>query len=96
MILRYDMEKQSNAAVLGCNMSYDAMLAIEGLILINPKLDVIRKAGNKPNKTNLVKMALMYFFTSTLTKEQLLKLYALSENDVMFQQTIVGESEENE
>lgn len=86
--------KQSNSAVLGCNMSYDAMLCIEGLMLINPKLEVVRRAGNRPNKTNLVKMALIHFFTSNLTETEINALYELSENDVLFQQNLAGEKKE--
>ena len=87
---------QSNTSVLGATMSYDSMLAIEGLLLINPILDVIRKAGFKPNKSNLVKMSLIYFLSSDLTKERILELYEMSDDDTKFQQALVGKGASNE
>jgi hypothetical protein len=68
------------------------MLCIEGLMLVNPKLEVIRRAGNRPNKTNLVKMALMQFFNAELTEAEINALYELSENDVLFQQNLAGDT----
>ena len=85
-------QKTSNNAVLGCNMSYNSMLQIEALMLSNQKLEVIRRAGNRPNKTNLVKMALRYFFASDLKDTEINALYEVSENYVLFQQSLSGES----
>jgi hypothetical protein len=73
-------------------MSYDSMLVVEGLMLVNPKLEAIRRAGNRPNKTNLVKMALMHFFATNIKDNEINALYEVSENDILFQQSLSGES----
>ena len=74
----------SGAAVLGASMSYDSLLEIENQLHNDPKLGKIRCNGHRPNKTNLVKMALLYFQRANISEERLLSLFETSNDDELF------------
>ena len=76
-------------AILGCNTTYDTMLAIESLILTNPMMSELRDMG-KLNKTSLVKMALMHFLSCPMSSRKLRKLFAASVDDSKFRAVING------
>tara|TARA_B110000467_G_C18162278_1_gene390294 strand:- start:41 stop:313 length:273 start_codon:yes stop_codon:yes gene_type:complete len=84
-------QKQSDQAILGCNTTYDTMLAIESLILTNPMMSELRDMG-KLNKTSLVKISLMHLLANPMSSKKLRKLFAISVDDKKFRAVIQGES----
>ena len=76
-------------AILGCNTTYDTMLAIESFILTNPMMSELRDMG-KLNKTSLVKMALMHFLACPMSSKKLRKLFAVSTDDAKFRAVLQG------
>ena len=80
---------KSNTVVLGASMPYDSLKALEQTILNDDKLNVLRDIKLRPNKTDLVKMSLLYFFKSKISKENLLELYNSSNDEKIFQEDLV-------
>ena len=81
----------NNQSVLGVNTTYDTMLAIEALILENPMINELREIG-KLNKTTLMKMSLMEFLNTPVSKKRLRRLFIISNNDDQFRAVIQGGS----
>jgi hypothetical protein len=75
--------------ILGCNTTYDTMLAIEALIIANPMMSTLRDMG-KLNKTSLIKMALMEFLSAPVSTRKLKRLFVASNNDDKFRAVLQG------
>jgi hypothetical protein len=71
-------------AVLGASMSYTSLKALESVILSDSKMNVLRDSEIRPNKTDLVKMSLIHFFKSSISKQKLLELYHSSNDEEIF------------
>ena len=71
-------------------MSFDSLLEIENHLLNDSKLGRIRCNGHRPNKTNFVKMALLYFQQSSISESNLLSLFKISNDDELFLSQLKG------
>ena len=76
---------KSNTVVLGASMPYDSLKALEHVMISDPKLNILRVEGFRPNKTDLVKMSLLLFFNTPISKDRLLSLWGNANNDRVFQ-----------
>ena len=76
-------------AILGCNTTYDTMLAIESLILTNPMMSELKDIA-KLNKTSLVKISLMHLLSNPISSRKLRKLFVASLDDNKFRAVING------
>ena len=76
---------KSNTVVLGASMPYDSLKSLEQVMFFDQKLNKLRDEGLRPNKTDLIKMSLILFFNSPISKERLMGLWNLANNDDSFQ-----------
>lgn len=74
--------------ILGMSIPTETLFLVDDVIHSNTNVSKIKKSGHRPNRSSVLRMALIHFMEDKISQQRILDLYSSTKDDKAFHEKL--------